>query len=310
MLYALAALLLLGLGYTLFRKWRVERQHPPRGKFVEVDGHRIHAITGGTPSATKPTIVLIHGASGNACDTAEALMIPLIDKGHRVVAFDRPGYGYSQRRRGGWMDPAEQACTLSDALRKMGEQGPFIIVGHSLGGAVALAWGLTRAEDCAAVVSLSGASHPFPGGVALYRKIITFPVLGRLIGWTLIVPLADLLFSKAVASTFRPGDPVDNYAARCAIALHLRPNQMIPDAQDVSRLRGYLKHQAVAYPDFVTPLTVLTGNRDYTVGAKIHSYPLARKVGHAKLVKLENCGHMPHHHRTDEVVKAITEAVA
>lgn len=310
MLYALAAILLLGLAYTFFRKWRVERQHPPRGKFVEVEGQRIHAITGGTPSADKPTVVLIHGASGNACDPAEALMAPLVDQGHRVISFDRPGYGWSERKGGGWLDPAGQAGIMSDALRKMGEQGPFTIVGHSLGGAVALAWGLTKPEECAAVVSLSGASHPFPGGVAFYRKIITTPLIGRLLGWTLFIPLADLMFNKAVAGTFRPGDPVDNYAARCAIALHLRPNQMIPDAQDVSRLRNYLAHQSVAYPDFVPPLTVMTGNRDYTVGAKIHSYPLARKVSHAKLIKLENCGHMPHHHRTDEVVKAITEAAA
>lgn len=305
MIYVFGTILLIGFMYTLFRKWQVERNHPPRGKFVEVDGCRIHAITGGAPSS-KPTIVLIHGASGNACDQAEALMAPLIADGHRVIAFDRPGYGWSQRKsKGAWMNPAEQAGVMSDALKRMGEQGPYIIVGHSLGGAVALAWGLNRAEECAGVVALSAASHPFPGGVALYRRIIRLPVIGKVLAWTMFIPLADILFNKAISGTFWPGEQVDLYAERASIALHLRPNQMIPDANDVSRLRDYLKEQAVNYPDFKPPLTVITGNRDRVVGAKIHSYPLARKVPHAKLIKLENCGHMPHYHFTDEVLDAI-----
>ena len=99
-----------------------------------------------------PDLVLIHGAGGNLREFTFDLAGQLTDR-YRVIAFDRPGHGWTDRLPGyGGLgstkgeSPMEQAALLQKAAAKLGVQRP-IVVGHSYGGAVALAWGLSQPED-------------------------------------------------------------------------------------------------------------------------------------------------------------------
>lgn len=291
---------------------RAQAAHPADGVMVTLPGGvSIHAYDSGAGTAGegKAPIVLIHGASGNSGDMKASLYEPLVAAGHRVICFDRPGYGWSDRPGGKWLDPKGQAGLLHAALHELGVEGKPVIVGHSWGGAVALAWALNWGDEIAGVVSLAGATHPFPGGVAFYRKLLGVPVLGHILAYTFFPVLVHLLIDKGIAGTFWPNDLDDPeaYGRETRLRLLLRPSQFLLDAQDVRNLRGFLEEQALRYPHLNVPLLVMTGNRDRVVGPKIHAYPLARKVPGARLVKFKNTGHAPHHVHTSSVVDAILD---
>jgi len=307
MLELLAAIVALLALYTQARKREIERTYPPLGQIIDLGRTKIHAVEAGIAHAETP-IVLIHGASGNVRDMVESLVTPLSQSAH-VIAFDRPGFGWSDRPGGDWCSPLDQARLLKRALKQMGVTEKPVIVGHSWGASVALAWALDGPDEVAGIVSLAGATHPFPGGVAAYRKLAGVPVLGPFFAYTLMTPIAERLIEKGVTGTFWPNDAPDGYVERTGVKLLLRPRQFLRDAEDVRKLRAFLASQAPHYGELSMPVTVITGNRDCVVGPKIHSYPLARKAPHGRLIKLENCGHAPHHVRTDEVVAAILASV-
>jgi pimeloyl-ACP methyl ester carboxylesterase len=132
---------------------RAERKHPPRGKFIEVDGVRLHYTDRG---AGRP-IVLIHGnaVAGDDYDTSGVADLLLGDDGYRVVVFDRPGFGHSERLRGRAWTAMEQAELLHQALKQLRIERP-VVVGHSWGAIVALSLAARHPADTAGLVLLSG----------------------------------------------------------------------------------------------------------------------------------------------------------
>ena len=131
LLSALVVLLLvLGGLATAVIAWVVEARYPPAGRSVTVEGGRIAVIEAGPGEgrARRGTVVLLHGASGNAADPMQGIGRKLAGDGFRVVAFDRPGFGYSDRIRGAEAaSPAVQGAILAQALEKLGI-GPRIDV--------------------------------------------------------------------------------------------------------------------------------------------------------------------------------------
>lgn len=105
--------------------------HPTRGDLVDIGGRRLRMVRAGPPAA-EPLIVLECGAFGCAADWA-VVQQRLADKGLRSLAYDRAGLGYSDpgpRPR----DGRAIAADLEALLAHVGEAGPLILVGHSMGG--------------------------------------------------------------------------------------------------------------------------------------------------------------------------------
>ena len=94
----------------------IKRAHPPSGRFVEVDGGRLHLVELGPADA--PPVVLLHGASTNLEDMRLALADRLAAN-YRVILIDRPGHGWSDRP-GGSADasPARQAKLIHQPLAR------------------------------------------------------------------------------------------------------------------------------------------------------------------------------------------------
>ena len=128
---------------------RAEREHPPIGRFLEVDGVRLHYLDRGEG---RP-VVLLHGNGSMIEDLALSGLLELAAARYRVVAFDRPGYGHSTRPRDRVWTPEAQAELVRAALRRLGVERP-IVVGHSWGTLVATA--LAHPADVAGLVLLSG----------------------------------------------------------------------------------------------------------------------------------------------------------
>ena len=136
--------------YNSYRARQVERQHPPTGRFVEVDGVRLHYLERGAG----PPVVLLHGNVVTAEDwILSGVLDQVAEQGHRVIAFDRPGYGYSDRPRGTAWTAAAQADLLRRAFARLGIERP-VVVGHS--------WG-TLAALALALADPGGGARPGPG---------------------------------------------------------------------------------------------------------------------------------------------------
>ena len=93
---ATAASLAAMTAYNIYRARKAEREHPPTGRFVTVDGVRLHYIEKGEG----PPVVLLHGNVVTAEDFRTSGVLELLARRHRVIAFDRPGFGYSDRPHG------------------------------------------------------------------------------------------------------------------------------------------------------------------------------------------------------------------
>ncbi len=292
------------------REAAAERAFPPDGQIVEVDGRRVHAVVTGEG----PDLVLIHGASGNARDFTFDLAGRLSDR-YRVIAFDRPGMGWTDRvsdRFGGAINtlgesPYEQAAFLHAAALQLGAEQP-IVLGHSYGGAVALAWALRH--DPAALVLLAAASNPWPGGLgALYA------VNASALGGAGFVPLITAFApgaqaEKVMASIFTPQSVPEGYADHVGVGLTLRRETLRANARQVNSLRPHVVEMSALYPSLTLPVEILHGTEDTIVPLAIHSVPLSQQIPGATLTILDGVGHMPHHADPEAVTQAIDRAAA
>jgi pimeloyl-ACP methyl ester carboxylesterase len=299
---------LVGLGWLWAhsrRGWReAERASPPLGAFIEVSGCRLHYVEAGEGTP----VVLVHGASGNLRDMTLALAERLA-KNHRVLAFDRPGYGYSSRPPGPWPDPARQARYLREALAALGVERP-VLVGHSWAGSLVLAYALAWPKELRGVVAISPASHAWPGGVVAYRVAAQLPLLGPLLAHTVLWPLGQRMADAALRSTFHPDPLPDGYRGACGIDLLFRPVQFRADGQDVGRLSQFLAIQSARYAELATPLTILVGTRDAIVSPRRHAHALHAQVAGSRLVVVDGAGHALHHAHPDTVAAEIAALAA
>jgi pimeloyl-ACP methyl ester carboxylesterase len=283
-----------------------EAAYPPTGRFLEVGGLRIHAHIEGQPAGTAQDVILIHGASGSTRDFTQGLSARL---GHefRVIAFDRPGLGWSQDAGAAGLTPEGQARILAAAARSLGVRRP-VILGHSYGAAVALAWALEAPQETGAVVVLSGATMPWPGGLGLW-----YALTASRFGQSTVLPFAaayapDGAVTRTVAAIFAPDPVPDGYVDAVGAGLTLRQQTLAANARQVNALRPSLVAMSARYGTLDLPVEVVHGTKDRIVPAEIHAEPLAQILPNARLSLLDGAGHMPHHTRQEDVVEAIRRA--
>jgi pimeloyl-ACP methyl ester carboxylesterase len=311
LLLAIAAILGVGGVLTLLEAARIEAAHPASGRFIEVEGGRLHVLEL-TPSGAEEQspIVLVHGASGNLNDLRLALGDRLAAN-RRVILVDRPGHGWSDRP-GGIEDasPGRQAALIMAALDRMNVER-FVLLGHSLGGAVASALALAWPERVTGLVLLAPVTHPWEGSsISWYNVLLSTPVVGRLFAHTVALPLSFLLLGGGVASVFSPQSAPEDYVRRAAIRLLLRPAQFVANAQDLAALKAFVTAQVPRYAEIGMPTVIVTGSADGTVSPQLHAHAFAAAVPRARLVMLAGIGHMPHHVEPDQVVAAVEQLAA
>src|SRR5260370_21472389 len=119
-------------------------------KFVNVEGANLHFVIKG---AGRP-VVLLHGNPGS-CQDWSRLYGPLAAARYQAFAFDRPGHGHSDRpSHNGDVTVEVQARMLCAPLHVLPGPRP-ILVGHSWGGALALAYALAYHRDDSWLVLIS-----------------------------------------------------------------------------------------------------------------------------------------------------------
>jgi pimeloyl-ACP methyl ester carboxylesterase len=304
-LLGVAASAAVGAAITAIGTARIEAAHPASGRLIEVTGGRLHVLELGAASVLdRWPVVLVHGASGNLEDMHLTLGSRLAAN-RRVTLVDRPGHGWSDRP-GGAADasPARQAALIAQALDRIGLKR-FILLGHSLGGAVATAFALAHPDRLAGLVLVAPVTHPWPGGLAWYNAVLSTPIVGPLFADTMALPFGTWLIEGGAISVFAPQPVPRDYVRRAAIRLLLRPSESIANAQDVAAVKSFVAAQVPRYREIATPTVILAGTADDTVSSQIHAHALAAILPNARLVVLDGAGHMPHHTHTDAVVAAI-----
>jgi pimeloyl-ACP methyl ester carboxylesterase len=148
-LVALLALALVGTGIQVFAERRYAASHPAPGEHVELgDGRRIHLQVAGEHH-DGPTVVLLAGAGGSV--SAWGWVLPAVAEHARAVAYDRAGLGWSDRS-----DADVTADTVIDDLRETlaarDLPGPYVLVGHSIGGHHARAFAAAHPDEVGGIV--------------------------------------------------------------------------------------------------------------------------------------------------------------
>jgi pimeloyl-ACP methyl ester carboxylesterase len=280
-----------------------ERRHSPRGAFLEVDGVRLHYTDRGEGSP----VVLIHGNLVTGDDFNTSGVAARLEENHRVVIFDRPGFGHSERPRGRMWTANEQADLIHKALRKLGIDRP-VVVGHSWGAIVALAMAVRHEADTAGVVALSGYYFWTFRPDVLLAGIGALPVVGDILRYSISPLLNWLLMPVVKRALFSPGSVPGRFDAEFSTAMAVRPSQIRATSEDGAlMISGALALQD-HYKKLTLPVIIMAGTGDKVVFHR-RAELLKSAIKGSTLYMIEGAGHMVHYQATRKVVEAI-EVVA
>lgn len=301
-----AAWVLIAAGLlTLYSHWRVrqwENASRPAGKMVQVGDLSLHYIEEGQGQP----VVFLHGGILSSIDFAQAVDIAA-RRGYRAIAFDRPGYGHSQRPAAP-ATPIVQARLLRQALEVLGAERP-IIVAHSYSGSLAMVYALEYPRELAGLVLVGaavygGSMYPAGYGDPLSRLVAT-PIAGDLFLNTLFVPLATVAIPKMVEQTFAP-DPAPREYVERALALWGRPGQFRANREDILYFSPTMDALKDRFPQIETPIVFIYGERD-PFGVDQHARKLSRTLSQVKTIVVPGAGHMLPVVHPQAVVDAIDE---
>ena len=279
---------------------RAERNNPPKGTFIEVEGVRLHYIEKGTGSP----IVLLHGNQAMADDFEISGVFNLIAEKHRVIALDRPGFGYSDRPRDMVWTPSAQADLIRKALVKLGVE-KAVLVGHSWGTLVALAYAIEHPADTRALLLLSGYYFPSKRVDVVMASLPAIPLLGDLLSHT-IWPLLGWLTGPLLLKTiFAPSNVAEQFKRKFPVSMALRPSQIGATAGDSALMVPGAASMNGRYGELTMPVAIMAGRGDKIVDIEPQPMRLHELVRQSNLEIIDGTGHMLHYAYPEKVVAKI-----
>ena len=289
------------------RARRAERDNPPTGRFLEIDGVRLHFVERGTGHGgdeSRPPVVLLHGNAVSLQDFEASGLIDALAQNHRVIAFDRPGLGHSNRPGDRVWTPAEQAALLDKALKRLGIPRA-IVVGHSVATVIALAWALDHPESVAALVLLSGYYFLTPRIDSILLAPLAMPILGNVLCHTAGALSSRVAIGGAVKAMFSPKPVPDDFFPTLSREMMLRPSQLKADVEDGLLMLAAARSNAERYAELRMPVAIIAGANDKIVDTDAHSVRLHEQIEQSELMVQPGVGHMVHYAAKARVVAAI-----
>ena len=290
--------------FTAWTAWRVEKGMPARGQFVDVDGARIHYIEAGSGTP----ILMIHGLGGQLLNFRHSLFGKLPGT-HRVVAIDRPGSGHSVRPDDADASITAQARTIAAVIDRLKLDRP-LVVGHSLGGAVALALALDHPDKVAGLALLAPLTAPSDRLPDVFKGLaITSDMKRRIVAWTLAIPLSIRNSRQTLEVVFGPDPVPQDFGTKGGGLLSLRPKSFITASRDMVAVPGALPAYARRYEDIACPIGILFGTGDRVVDPGANGAAMAARLPNLVYRTIGDAGHMiPVTHA--EAVSAFIETMA
>jgi pimeloyl-ACP methyl ester carboxylesterase len=277
------------------------------GRLIEVAGAEAYVAEAGDG----PPVLLLHGFG----DTADCWrrVVPALSRRHRVVAADIPPFG-----RSGDVSPRDGTSLVEwypgwfRALLDRLELADVTLVGHSLGGAIAMHATLERPEAVAGLALIA------PAGLGEGAPWWWHAVAGRPVNWAALLRLPNPLADQAIRAGMRTFleerlvyDPrrleevIDHF-----VGLHGGRRQLEQLlATGRSLIPGYDGKLIGRVNEIGCPATVIWG-RDDRLAPVDHAEAFEAAVPHARIHVLERCGHYPqieHPARVTELLEALLD---
>ena len=292
--------------YNSYHTRQIERRHPPAGRFVEVDGVRLHYLEQGTGTP----VVLLHGNVVTAEDwILSGVLDQLAARGHRVIAFDRPGYGYSDRPRHTAWTATAQANLIRRALARLGVERDAVVVGHSWGTLAALALALADPAAVRGLVLVSGYYHPTVRADALLVAPAAVPILGDVLRHTISPLFGAASLPLLLKGMFAPLPVPERFQQGFERGMAVRPLQIRAEAEDGAGMAREAAAMRDRYGELRLPMVIMAGSDDQVVDVGRQAIRLHEQIPHSELELVPGAGHMVHHAVPQQVADAV-EAVA
>ncbi|BCM19966.1 alpha/beta fold hydrolase [Mesorhizobium sp. J8] len=304
----LAAVVLAVLALML-ATWRIaakaEGLVPPCGKFVEIDGNRIHYVEEGEG---RP-IVFVHGLGAQLHHFRHTLF-GRFGPGYRQIALDRPGSGYSVRARGATGRLPEQADIVRRFIEELRLERP-LVVGHSLGGAIALALATGHPTAISGIALLSPLTHLEARIRQRFDLLyVPSPLLRRVLAYTVAIPLSLRYAQPTLRFIFAPQAVPADYMVDGGGWLGLRPSHYFATSTDVVAVEQDLGEIERRYGEIAMPAGILFGTGDQVIGEAVHGEPMLDKIAGLDFERVEGLGHMPQFVEPERVVAFIQRVAA
>jgi pimeloyl-ACP methyl ester carboxylesterase len=258
--------------------------------------------SGSERSLDLPTVVMLHGYGANSFTWR--YWAPRLARRGRILLVDLKGFGRAPKPDDGVYSPSDLAALVTELIREL-DLGRVTLVGHSLGGGVALLTALDlideRGSRLERLVLVASAAYPqrLPPFVHFARRPLLSSLLVRLVGArrTIRWALKAIVFDPASVTE----EMVRAYGDPLATRDGLRA------ALDVGRaiVPTNLGELNARYPEIDVPTLLLWGDHDRVVPLSV-AHRLAAELPRARLVVLERCGHTPPEERPDESLEAVS----
>lgn len=283
-----------------------ERTHPPTGRFIEVDGVRLHYID--TEGPGQP-VVMFHGNGAMMADLEISGIVARSARRYRTILFDRPGYGYSERPRDRDWGPIAQAHLFRAALEELGVERP-ILFGHSWGTLVALAMALEFPDYAGGLVLAAGYYFPQDRAGVTALSVPAAPVAGDVLRHTVAPFMLRRLAPKAISQMFAPLPVPANFSAEFPLELAFRPSQIRASTEELAMINDAAGELARRYREITIPVAIMAGEADEIVETPFHSIRLHEHIPGSTLHLFPEVGHMLHHDETEKLADIIHDVAA
>jgi pimeloyl-ACP methyl ester carboxylesterase len=304
--YAVAAIATAGALATLALVNRrlarnAENDNPPAGQFLEIGGVRLHYVERGAG----PPLVLLHGNGSMIQDFESSGLIDLAARNYRVIVFDRPGFGHSDRPRNVVWTPAAQAELINSALERLGV-AHAIVLGHSWGASVAVALALKYPRLVQGLVLASGYYYPTfrPDVVAVSAPAV--PLVGDVLRYTISPVVSRVMWPLLMTKIFGPRSVPEKFEG-FPKEMALRPSQIRASAAESALMIPDAFQFRDQYPNLKMPVVIVAGEEDRLVDIDTQSEQLHRDVPQSGFHRVPATGHMIHQTATGVVMSAIDE---
>jgi pimeloyl-ACP methyl ester carboxylesterase len=233
----------------------------------------------------------------------------LVEAGYRVTAIDRPGHGESRRPRFEGT-PRDQAHQIHRALQQLDVKRP-VLVGHSFGGLVSLAYAEQFPSDISALVLVAPVAFPelrlVEHALVAPRAMPFFgPLASSIASATVDLPILKLIQRQM----FSPQPVPSEWEASFPYRLLLDPKAMAFEGEDAAAIVPLSPAGTIDLNKVRAPVQILTGTSDRIIEDERQAKLLGRLLPGARTIEIEGVGHMLHHSRPDLVIEAIAASVA
>jgi pimeloyl-ACP methyl ester carboxylesterase len=283
---------------------KAQRDNPPKGRFIEVDGVRLHYVERGKG---RP-LVLFHGNGSMIQDFESSGLIDLAAKNYRVIVFDRPGFGHSLRPRNVVWTPEAQADLFKKALDRLSVK-QAIVLGHSWGASVAVALAAKHSAMVQALVLASGYYFPTARADVLALSGPAIPGLGVVVSYTISPVVSRLMWPVMLRKIFGPRAVPDKFAG-FPKEMAVRPSQIRASAAETALMIPAAFASAKTYTELAMPVIIIAGEDDRLIDIDEQSGRLHDEVRQSKMHRIAGAGHMIQQSATGDLMAAIDEAAA